>query len=384
MKIVNFKQVAPADWDRICDSSSQAWWFHRSSWIDLESAHFVTENLSFALSVGQDVVAVQPLYLSDARAGSTAERLLHSGIHRHTGLAIRNDVDASAAKAARSIALGQILSLAERLDVDRIQLNVHNLTPESLGTRRQEIPFWVREHGFYLGLNFSPMGMAPGPAMSTCAADQILDLARDESVLFMGLDEACRRAIRRATDRGLQMEIGASSDCVVAYYELAQLSARRTGEAVPSVQYYKDLWDRLQPAGSCLVLFAIRNGRKVAGLILLVYKGSASFLAGVSDPEALSFRVNDFLHWSAILWAKRSGLARYRLGPIFPEVPYNWPIARVSRFKGKFGCRSYTTIQGSYFRHPEKYLEPALGQLRERCARRETQQVCGGASESAW
>ena len=101
----------------------------------------------------------------------------------------------------------------------------------------------------------------------------------------------------------------------------------------------------------------------MAALWLLIHKGAAHFLGGVSDPAYLPMRVNDFLHWSAIVWANHQGLTHYRLGPVFPELPDDWPVARVSRFKGKFGGISYSTIQGSYFRHPEKYLETGRTQL---------------------
>ncbi len=73
------------------------------------------------------------------------------------------------------------------------------------------------------------------------------------------------------------------------------------------------------------------------------------------------------------IWAQRGqflpGL-HYRFGPAFPEVPDDWPIARVSRFKEKFGGQSFTTIQGSLFLKPEKYLAGAAGHLSRLCASR--------------
>ena len=65
--------------------------------------------------------------------------------------------------------------------------------------------------------------------------------------------------------------------------------------------------------------------------------------------------------WLLLLWcalgmaaddAVTRGAAVYRFGPVFPEAPADWPIARVSAFKSKFGARSVPTIVGSLFLNP--------------------------------
>jgi hypothetical protein len=150
---------------------------------------------------------------------------------------------------------------------------------------------------------------------------------------------------------------------VLDYYALAELSAKRTGESLAPRGYYEDLWNVFAPQGRCCILFASAAEKKVAALFLLVEKEAAHFLAGVSDPDFLPMRVNDFMHWSAIVWAKNQGLQHYRLGPIFPELPDNWPVAKVSRFKSKFGGKPVPIIQGSRFRHPEKYIGIAQQQI---------------------
>jgi len=367
MKIVPLADTRVEEWDRICDRSEQAWLFHRRAWIGIETRYFVRDNLSFAIAEADGLIAVHPLYLSDSTTGASNELLLHSGIHRHTGLALDAGLDTSSAKAARGAAMRHIMSLGVKLDVDRIQLNAHNLAPENLSVARKEIPFWVEEHGFYSGLNFAPSGMLPAPGMATCSADQIVDLTPDEDELFAALDEACRRAVRKAMSQKLEFEVATDQTAIAEYYSIAERSATRTGESLPSIEYYNNIWSSLADT-RCALFFATLAGKRVAGLWLFADKGSTSFLAGASDPDYLPLRVNDFLHWSAILWAKRTGLRYYRFGPIFPEVPLDWPIAQVSRFKGKFGGCSRTIIQGSYFRHPEKYLIAAQAHLSTLCS----------------
>jgi lipid II:glycine glycyltransferase (peptidoglycan interpeptide bridge formation enzyme) len=238
-----------------------------------------------------------------------------------------------------------------------------------MGLDRAEIPFWVESHGFELGLAFGPYSMQPGPGMATCNADQIIDLLRDEELLFGSLEESCRRAVRRAASFGLTVESLSGDGSVERYYRLAQLSATRTGEALAPFQYYADVWEAFSHIGESRILAVERNGELIAAILLLVYKHAVSFLGGVSDPDALSMRVNDFAHWSAMVWAKHEGLRWYRLGPWFPTVDPDWTIAKVSRFKKKFGGNSRTIIQGSLFRRPERYRAEAHGLVDLNCSR---------------
>jgi len=364
MKVAPFGKAELSEWDCLCDSSVDAWLFHRAYWVALENRFFFPgSNFSFSVYDGQKIVAVQPLYIATLGLGAWSETLVHSGIHRHTGLALLDGLEPGAIKAVRAVAMRQIQIVAEQVSADRIQLNHQNLAPKRTYGECNEIPFWVSEFGYFLGLGIGPSGLAPAPGLATCCADQIVELSRSEESLFAALDESCRRAVRKAQANGLSCNEGTSNDVVRDYYALAELSAERTGESLAPRDYYENIWNVFEPQGRCRVLFVSAAGKKVAALLLLVEKGAAHFLGGVSDPEFLPMRVNDFMHWSAIIWAKNQGLKNYRLGPVFPELPADWPVAKVSRFKGKFGGKSVPIIQGSRFRHPEKYVGIAQQQI---------------------
>ena len=364
MKVVPAAEISAAQWDAACDGSRSAWLFHRHAWLQIEREFFGFRDHSFAVMDGGEIVAVQPLYTSELGIG-WLEKLLHSGIHRHTGFAAVDAVGAAGVNEAWSLAMRTILGIAAAEDADRIQLNSQNLSPVNLTAERQEIPRWVEEN-FQLGMNFGPNGMLPVPGMATCCADQVVVLDADESELFAALAESCRRAIRKAERHEVSFA-GPGSDDVATYWRLAQLAAARTGERLPRREYFEALNQLLQPSGRAAFLFATHHDKPVAAVLLAIDKGAVSYLGGVSDPEYLPLRVNDFVHWSAMVWAKRAGHRYYRLGPIFPTVPEDWPIARVSRFKSKFGARSFSTIQGSLFRRPEKYLHAGLAHLSELC-----------------
>lgn len=368
MKPVALSQTEPSEWDDLIAASEQGWLFHRHFWIGLETRFGGAECLSFGLRQSGRLVAALPLYCSKIGLGAFTETLVHAGLHRHTGLALAPDLSAGDVAAARSTAMNVIREAAQRCDADRIYLAHQNLAPASLGPAREEIPYWATEHGFALGNSFGPGGIAPGPGLATTVVDQIVPLGDPEEALFARLNEACRRAVRKGQRAGLvASELGRDDRAIEEYWRLAKLSAARTGELLPDPSYYATIRDGLAPDGRCDIVFVSSEGAHVAAAILLREKGACHFLAGVSDPAFLPQRVNDVLHWSAILHARQRGDHHYRLGPYFPSVPREWPIETVTRFKSKFGARDFTIVQGSLFLKPQRYRELAREHVARLC-----------------
>lgn len=362
MKLLSFDEIPQEKWDDFVDKSPQAWVFHLKGWMAIESKYGPAELLSFGLMSGGRLVAIQPLYCSKLGLGPFVETLIHSGLHRHTGLGFSPGIVAAEAKAARSIAMNAILEAAQIRDADRIYLAHQNLAPESLSHARQEVPFWVLDYRFELGNSFGPSGISPAPGLATTVIDQIIDLTAEENQIFSNLDESCRRAIRKGQNAELRaVDLSGDPLCIEEFWRLAQLSAQRTGEQLPDRNYYKTIQEQFMLRGVSDAIFIKSGNVFVAAAILLRYKNSCHFLAGVSDPAYLNSRVNDMLHWSALLHAKRAGCFHYRLGPYFPAVPRGWPIEKVSRFKTKFGAKPWTIVQGSRFLKPQRYCE--LGKM---------------------
>jgi hypothetical protein len=362
MRVVELPKLNAEEWDRVVDQSIQGWLFHRSDWLALEEEFFVQRNLSFGIDEKGKLLAIHPLYLSDPGTGTRGELLLHSGIHRHAALAHVPGLDVSAVKSLRTVAMRHIDGMARELNVDRIQFGIQNLAPESLGPGRVEIPFWVTDYHFLLGVHYNQTGALPVPGMVTLAVDQIVDIRHSPEVLFARLDDACRRAVRKAEANGLRCVQRELDEAIDDYYELAQHRAQQTKQGLPPRNFYLALARRLGRQRIRLFL-AEQNGKLAAGLILLADKGALSFFASASHQDCLQFRVNDFIHWSAIQWGAMNGFHSYRLGPWFPEVPDDWAIAKVSKFKTKFGGRQISSVQASFYRHPQQYLQAGIAAL---------------------
>ncbi len=366
MKILSIDMVGPERWDEAVDASREAWLYHRSSWVALESRYWVQGNHSFAVEDPRgQIVAVCPLYRRDLNRANWVERLLDSGHHRVAGLAVRDGLPPAERKAAISLSMRHLLDQGSHLEADRLLLGYPSIAPAILEGERPPIPFWVTDYGFQFGISLAPSGDCTVPGMFTVCADQIVFLGKTEECLFQQLDPHCRKAVRKAQSFSLMFH-EAQEQPIPDYYNLAHLSAQRTGESLLSQDYYQDIWNAFAAAGRCKVFFARFQDLPVAAIFLLLDKGSVHYMAGVSSPDHLAMQVNTFLHWEVIRWANQQGFRSYRLGPIFPELPAHWPVSTVSRFKSKFGAQATFVCQGSLFLHPEQYLKDGQRALAER------------------
>ncbi|HJU43095.1 MAG TPA: GNAT family N-acetyltransferase [Vicinamibacterales bacterium] len=347
-------EIPPASWDAAVDRSDEAWLFHRHAWTEIERSRFASAGHSFAIEDAGLVVGVCPLYERRLARDGWTEHLLDTGHHRHTGLALIAELSPSGREAARALALDHITRTADGLNVDRIFMNAHNLAPAVRASIDGGADFWPTRFGFEYGLHVGPNGDLAAPGVATPNLDQIVSLDADDETLFARLESSCRRAVRKANAGGIVVR-PAVEHPVDSFYALAERSAARTGESLQPKDYYEQLWSAFAATGRCAALFADAGEQRVAGLFLLIDKQAASFFGGVSDPDFLPLRVNDKLHWEAIRWARSRGLRYYRLGPIFPALPLDWPISRVSRFKAKFGGASVPIAQASLFRQPQKF-----------------------------
>jgi len=361
MRIVPFSEVSPSDWNIACETSSDAWLFHRHEWISLEAARLGASNVSFAIERSGRLVGVVPFYNSKLPLGPFVEDLHHTGIHRHSGIAVVDSLSRLDRSEAEKLALATIISLATDAGSDRVQLCVQNASPRWRPGQSELIPFWASSGVVHFGLYSGPNGVIPVPQLSTLALDQFYDLSVDPATPVDGISSSARTAARKAVNHGVHVRMETTHGHLDTVLEIAERSSRRTGEAAPDVAYFNELLAGESSRHVTTLLALDSSSNPIGALVLAVYKDVAHFLHGYSDPESLDLRVNDFLHLSAIEWARGEGLDFYRLGPFFPEVPPDWPISKVSRFKTKFANTSVPIRQGSIFVEREKYVDLGRG-----------------------
>ena len=354
MQIVPFADVDTAEWDLLAQTSTDAWLYHRSEWIAIEAAFAFPIQLSFLIrgDDGQDL-AIMPLYFSELPLLRFKEKLIHNGIHRHTGLALRPGLGRGEIRSVQTAAIKEVLRVAEKLKADRIQLSQQNLAPANLPPLRQEIPFFVEDHHFYFGIKSSSQGIDPQPGAMTCNSDQIVFLDRDEPTLWDNLEDSVQRAIRKGQREGVEVVV-AEGETYQDTNSLRKDAAQHTGQTLQPDTYYEAV-RKLNHDNRQEILLARWKGQTIGAIELLVDKGSASYFGGFGLIDRLSLRYYDVLHWQAIRWCKTQGLRTYRLGSHFPDAPTDWQIYTKGRYKKKFGGQPLHVLQGSLFLTPDKY-----------------------------
>jgi len=368
MRISLISECTPDVWDEFCCASKDAWLFHRWHWVEIERQFACLNDHSFAvLSADGEICAILPLFEYRLGLGSWIEKLLAAGHPRQSGPAFHPKFGKSDLKAAQSAMMRHLFDLAQQIDADRIQLSVQSLAPSWRDARRFDIPFWLRDKRFERGPAYGPNGQLPCPGLSSYALEQIVTLQKPIEVLQNEIDPGCRRAIRKAVSFDLQTSVEHGASAVAEFYRLALKSADRTGEQLADIAYYQGIDSVFGPPGRARIIFVRHEGETAAALFIVADKNVMSFLAAASDADKHHLRVNDLIHWNAILWGRDRGLEMYRLGAFLPQIAADTPIGRVTRFKTKFANRQYEAIVASHYRNAKKYHSLGYNYIEHRC-----------------
>ena len=143
-----------------------------------------------------------------------------------------------------------------------------------------------------------------------------------------------RRGVRVLEDEG-----GRLAD----WYGLYRETSRRDRITVHSLPYYRTLFDLARVYGegapSLRLLLAEVRGELVAGIIVAMHRGRATYLYGASSDRHRNAMPNYALQWRAIELARESGCESYDFFGIPPSADPDHPMAGLYQFKTGFGGR---------------------------------------------
>lgn len=118
-----------------------------------------------------------------------------------------------------------------------------------------------------------------------------------------------RRNIANAERSGVRVELHDGIEAVQEYHRL-QVHLRRTkyGLLAQPREFFEEIWKAFAPGDAIRVGLAYVGGRPVAGVVYLLWGGTAYYKFGASRADYLDARPNDGLHWAMIRWARERGL----------------------------------------------------------------------------
>ena len=140
----------------------------------------------------------------------------------------------------------------------------------------------------------------------------MLDLSRGPDALFRSFSENKRTNIKKAIKYGVSVAQATKRNEISDYFKICADWSRRKGLPVAAEEQFHQTFEL---TGNRRLFLARHEGKVVAGVVIRFFPGGVmEYAANSSLQAALRLRPNDLLHWRAIEWGCREGLAHYSLG----------------------------------------------------------------------
>ncbi len=167
----------------------------------------------------------------------------------------------------------------------------------------------------------------------------ILDIEKGEGEILAQMKPKGRYNIGVAEKHGVCVEPwNGDKKSFDEFYEIMRKTGERDEFGIHPKFFYAEL---LKTFGDDAILFLAKvpYSKVLAGIIVVFYKGTATYYYGASDHKYRNLMAPYSLQWEAIREAKRRGMKHYDFLGISPSHEKNHSWSGVTEFKKKFGGR---------------------------------------------
>ena len=263
------------EWDAYAAAHAQATPFHSRAWCEAitratgHQCHLVT-----ARDANGALTGILPLH--HVRSPLFGQALVGSGFAVDGG--ILADDPAVAATLAQGAA-----AMARSLGVPSVELRGGPL-PEGEG--------WAREEGVYAGFT--------------------RDLAAADDAELLAIPRKQRAEVRKALESGLTVTTGRDAAERRDHYRIYATSVRNLGTPV----FPKALFDAVLDAfeGDADILTVREDGRPVASVLSLTWRGTVMPYWGGGTADARRLRANELMYFALMRHAREKGCTRFDFG----------------------------------------------------------------------
>jgi hypothetical protein len=148
----------------------------------------------------------------------------------------------------------------------------------------------------------------------------VIDLSQPIEAIFKKLDRSCvRQRITRAESNNIIIQKGSTQSDLRDFFNLYLITRRRVGRPAQPFRFFRAIWDQCYTQGLCELLFACKDGKRLAGLLLLKYKTRISAEWAASDDAFKHMSPNQFVFWQAIKDAREKGFLIFDFGRTAPS-----------------------------------------------------------------
>jgi Acetyltransferase (GNAT) domain len=166
-----------------------------------------------------------------------------------------------------------------------------------------------------------------------------LDLRGGADALFANFSASVRRAIRKAEQSDLTVDLSTSEAALREFYRLHVSTRRRHGLPPQPFTFFRNIHREIIEPGWGFIVLAKSASKAVAGAVFFCTATNAIFKFGASEERYWSLRANNLVMWRAIQELARreiailhlgrtargdEGLRRFKLGWGAVEEPINY------------------------------------------------------------
>lgn len=163
----------------------------------------------------------------------------------------------------------------------------------------------------------------------------IIDLQKNDSTLWEGIDRKTRNLVRKAEKNDLTV-IDGDESYIEEYYELvSETFSKSNGPRLLPVDFYKSIISNLKPKSMARFRVVKHDERLIAGAIFLCYKENIYFWSGASSHKHRNLAPNNLIQWDILRWARDEGYKYYDLVRIEPDR-----LPGIAKFKEGWGGKS--------------------------------------------
>ena len=269
-----FDPLVNSEWDQLVLSHPDASFFHSGAWARVLSKSYGHRPFYVCLSRGGRPLALVPLM--EVKSSFTGRRGVCLPFSDFCGPLLFNDCKPS--------------------------LVVATLSAQAI--ERSWKYFEVRDGNWF--------DLAVEPAVEYLG--HTLDLQHTAENLFAGFSGSVRRAIRKAEESKLSVEISRSRESVTEFYRLHVQTRRRHGLPPQPLSFFNNIFDEVIRSGSGFVVRATLELRCVAAAIFFQFGRTAVYKFGASEAASQAVRGNNLVMWEAIRFLAGNGCEFLHLG----------------------------------------------------------------------
>ncbi|MFA4833312.1 MAG: hypothetical protein WC619_00515 [Patescibacteria group bacterium] len=295
LKLINLEPRLYRSWDKFCEESDDAWFWHTSDWLEYNLNYqpkMRPEVKSFLVVDNKRVVAVCPLILVEIDG---VKEFSLSGVHGPMP-AFSNDLPKKAKNKIMKLIFSQIDNLAGQSGVKRVKFNFSVLSKSFIETA--ELKFNFSEKFGYLNNNLNAL---------------VIDLKRPLDQLWKEVSHGHQADISRSA-KILKANIfnrdNINDEIFNEYVKLHQKAAGRQTRPLATF----DMMKKWIGQDKAFLVGAKKNNKFIGFSYFFLYKNNVFYGSSCNDPEFQQLPISHFIQWSAIKLMNEKKYKFYEIG----------------------------------------------------------------------